>query len=162
MTFWIWIHPRKLTWILKTGIFERRYIKKNIIFGIPPQKLTWNVKNHQIKKPPFLGFHVHFPGCIYVRFRGGVPLQRPFTSLHGPRYFLVGSQHRRWGDSRWKSRRVELAAQDLQGPFKIKVVSWSIQDMNTKMDFGDLEQRFQWIMFKSPNMYKFQISSNIQ
>ena len=76
-------------------------------------------------------------------FVGGVPLQRPFTSLHGPRYFLVGSRHRRWGDSRWKSRRVELAAQDLQGPFKIKVVSWSIQDMNTKMDFGDLEQRFQ-------------------
>lgn len=39
--------------------------------------------------------------------------------------------------------RVELAAQDLQGPLKIKVVSWSIQDMNTKIDFGDLEQRFQ-------------------
>ena len=101
-----------------------------------------------------------FQGVSMLDFVGGYPYSGPTRPFMGPpRYFLVGSQHRRWGDSRWKSRRVELAAQNLQGPFKIKVVSWSIQNMNTKMDFGDLEQRFQWTMFKSPNMYKFQISS---
>ena len=29
-----WIHPRKLTWISKIAIFERRYLLNTIIFGI--------------------------------------------------------------------------------------------------------------------------------
>ena len=75
------VHHRNLPWNLKMMVSNMNLLFQGLIFrfhvklrgsnnkqDLPPKKLTWNVKIHQLEKehhllkPPFWGFHVSFRG----------------------------------------------------------------------------------------------------